>query len=63
MRRRFGAFRYGSAADRKDGAQPIVTTPPDLPSLLAATRIMAVIDDIDRDLVAHAWTYWLKEAA
>ncbi|MBV8286608.1 MAG: hypothetical protein JOZ35_06785 [Hyphomicrobiales bacterium] len=28
---------------------------------LAATRTVAAIDDLNRDLVAHAWT--LKEAA
>ena len=62
MRRLFGAFRAGARPAEKMGAQPIVTAPLTCPSL-AATPIMAAIDDINRDFAAPAWTYRLKEAA
>ena len=46
------------------GAQPIVTTPPDLPSLpRLSQQITAAIDDIVHDLAAHAWTCRREEAA
>ena len=58
MRRLFGALRVEARPAEKMGAQP---TPPDFRPSLAATPIMAAIDDIDCDLAAHA--YRLKEAA
>jgi len=54
MRRPFGAFRGKAHPAEKMGAQPIVTTPLTCRSSLAATRIMAAIDDVNRALVTQS---------